>query len=58
LSRLITYTTEALDLPRKEIKQSFLNADFWNLYQTLQVGLYYACQACINACPAGTSKPE
>jgi epoxyqueuosine reductase QueG len=58
LSRLITYITESLDLPKKEIKQSFLNADFWNLYQTLQVGLYYGCQACINACPAGTSKPE
>jgi len=58
LSRLITYITESLDLPKKEIKQSLLDADFWNLYQMLQVGLYYGCHACINACPAGTSNPE
>ena len=58
LSRLIAYLTESLDQPREEIKQSFLNPDFWNLYQSLQVGLHYGCHACINACPAGTSKPQ
>lgn len=58
LNRLITYLTESLDRPREEIKQSFLNPNFWNLYQSLQVGLHYGCHACINACPAGSSKPE
>jgi epoxyqueuosine reductase QueG len=57
LSRLIAYLTESLDQPSQEIKQSFLNPNFWNLYQSLQVGLQYGCHGCINACPAGTSKP-
>lgn len=58
LSRLIVYLTESLVQPREEIKQSFLNPNFWNLYQSLQVGLQYGCHGCINACPAGSSKPE
>jgi epoxyqueuosine reductase QueG len=57
LSRLIAYLTESLDQPREEIKQSFLNPNFWNIYQSLQVGLQYGCHGCINACPVGTSKP-
>lgn len=57
LSRLIAYLTESLDQQKEEIKQSFRDPNFWNLYQSLQVGLHYGCHACINACPAGTSKP-
>ena len=57
LSRLITYLADSLDQPRDMIKQSFLNPDFWNLYQSLQVGLEYFCHDCINACPVGSSKP-
>jgi len=57
LSRVIMYLTESFDQTREEIEQSFLDPTFWNLYQSLQVGLHYGCHACINACPAGTSKP-
>lgn len=57
LSGLIHYLTERLDQQRDEIKQSVLDPDFWNLYQSLQVGLQYSCHACISACPAGTAKP-
>ncbi len=57
LSGLIHYLTERLDHPRDEMKQSLLDPDFWNLYQSLQVGLQYSCHACINACPSGTAKP-
>jgi epoxyqueuosine reductase QueG len=56
LSRLIAYLTESLDQPREGIKESFLNPDFWNFYQSLQVGMQYGCHACINACPVGASK--
>ena len=58
LSRLIAYLTESLDQPREEIEQSFLEPTFWNLYQSLKVGLHYGCHSCITACPAGTSKPR
>lgn len=57
LSRVIAYLTESLDQPREEVKESFLNPTFWNLYQSLQVGLHYGCHACINACPTGALKP-
>ncbi len=57
LSRLIVYLNESLDHTREEIKQSLHDPDFWNLYQSLQVGLQYGCHGCINACHAGTSKP-
>jgi len=57
LNRVIAYLTESLDQPREEIKESFLNPTFWNLYQSLQVGMHYGCHACINACPTGASKP-
>jgi epoxyqueuosine reductase len=57
LSGLIKYLTEGLDRPKDEIKQSFLDPHFWNLYQSLQVGLQYGCHACVNACPVGVAKP-
>jgi epoxyqueuosine reductase len=56
LSALITYLREIFNKPRDEIEQSFLDPDFWNLYQSLQVGMQYGCHACINACPIGTAK--
>jgi epoxyqueuosine reductase QueG len=58
LNRLITYLTESLNKPREEIKESFVDPNFWNFYQSLQVGLQYGCHACINACPIGPSKLE
>jgi epoxyqueuosine reductase QueG len=58
LSGLIKFLTEGLDRPKDEIKQSFLDPDFWNFYQSLQVGLQYGCHACIIACPIGTARPE
>ena len=57
LSRLVKYLTEGLDEPHEEFKQSIVTSDFWNIYQSLQVGLQYGCHACINACPVGT-KPS
>lgn len=57
LSGLIKFLTEGLDRPKDEIKQSFRDPDFWNLYQSLQVGLQYGCHACINACPVGSASP-
>ncbi|NIS62181.1 MAG: hypothetical protein GTO13_16230 [Proteobacteria bacterium] len=57
LTGLIKYLTKNLDQPMDEIKQSFLDPNFWNLYHFLQVGLQYGCHACINACPAGAAKP-
>lgn len=57
LSALIRFLTESLEHPRDEIKQSFLDPNFWNLYQSLQVGMQYGCHACINACPVGVANP-
>jgi len=53
LTGLIKYLTESIDRSREEIKESFLVPDFWNMYQSLQLGLVYGCHACINACPVG-----
>lgn len=57
LTGIITYLTEGLEGTKEEIKASFRNPNFWNLYQSLQLGLQYGCHACINACPVG-SKPS
>ena len=55
LSGLIKFLTEILDRSKDEVKQSFLDPNFWDLYQSLQVGLQYGCHACINACPVGAT---
>ena len=57
LSNVIAYLTETLDQPTEKIKASFLKPDFWNLYQSLQMGMQYGCHACMNACPVGM-KPQ
>ncbi len=57
LSSVIKYLTQALDQPAEKTKESFLEPDFWNLYQSLQMGMQYGCHACMNACPVGM-KPE
>ena len=54
LSGLIKYLTEGLDGDKEEMKKSFKDANFWNIYQSLQLGLQYGCHACINACPIGS----
>ena len=54
LSGLIKYLTEGLDGNKEEMKKSFKDANFWNIYQSLQLGLQYGCHACINACPIGS----
>jgi epoxyqueuosine reductase len=53
LTGLIKYLTEALDGSKEDIKESFKDANFWNIYQSLQLGLQYGCHACINVCPIG-----
>jgi epoxyqueuosine reductase QueG len=53
LSELIKYLTEGLDGTKEEMRDSFKDAKFWNIYQSLQLGLQYGCHACINACPIG-----
>jgi epoxyqueuosine reductase QueG len=57
LSGLIAYLAESLDKPKEGIGESFKMPDFWQLYQSLQLGLQYGCHACINACPAGSKTP-
>lgn len=54
LSNLITYLTKTLDKSKDEIKDSFYKPDFWNIYQSLQMGMQYGCHICMVACPVGT----
>jgi epoxyqueuosine reductase len=56
LSGLIKYLTEGLDEPKEKIKESLKRPNFWNLYQSLQLGLQYGCHACINACPVSSQQ--
>lgn len=57
LSAVIKYLTETLEQTPEKTKNSFLEPDFWNLYQSLQLGMQYGCHACMNACPVGV-KPR
>ena len=56
LTGLIKFLIEGLDGGKEEIKESFKDANFWNIYQSLQLGLQYGCHACINVCPIGLEK--
>lgn len=53
LTGLIKYLSQALDGSKEETRESFKDANFWNIYQSLQLGLQYGCHACINVCPIG-----
>ena len=56
LSGLIKFLAESLERNREEMQESFKDANFWNIYQSLQLGLQYGCHACINACPIGAQR--
>jgi epoxyqueuosine reductase QueG len=53
LTGLIQNLTDKLDRSVDEGKAFLKEPDFWNLYQSVQLGLQYGCHACINACPIG-----
>jgi epoxyqueuosine reductase QueG len=54
LANVVTFLTKSLDSSKEEIKGSFLDPEFWNMYQSLQMGMQYGCHICMNACPVGT----
>lgn len=58
LSKVIDYFANSVNKPKEEIAETFTNPEFWNMYQSLQLGIQYGCHACINACPVGYLNPE
>lgn len=54
LTRLIGFLTELEGKSDQEVAQSYLTPEFWNIYQSAQMGVQYGCFACINACAQGT----
>jgi epoxyqueuosine reductase len=58
LGKMIEYLTTSLDKSKEEMAETFTGPEFWNMYQTLQLGIQYGCHACINACPVGSLNPE
>jgi len=58
LSKMIEYLANSLNKSKEEIAETFTNPEFWNMYQSLQLGIQYGCHACINACPTGHLNPE
>lgn len=58
LSKVIEYLSNSLNKPREEVAETFTSPEFWNMYQTLQLGIQYGCHACINACPVGSLNPK
>lgn len=58
LSKMIEYLTTSMNKSKEEIFETFAGPEFWNMYQTLQLGIQYGCHACINACPVGSLTPE
>ena len=58
LSRVIDYLTKSLNNSKEKRAETFKNPDFWNMYQSLQLGLQYGCHSCINACPVGSLNPK
>ncbi len=53
LSELIGYLSGMVAASKETARDSLYQPNFWNLYQSLQLGLQYGCHACINACPVG-----
>lgn len=58
LGRLTQYLVDNLNKSYEEIIETFKTPDFWNIYQSLQVGFQYGCHVCINVCPIGDSKAK
>lgn len=56
LTGLIKFIRDGIDMSTDEIKGILGYPEFWNIYQSVQLGLQYGCHTCINACPVG-SKP-
>ena len=57
LTKVIEYLTNALEEPKEKVAATFKTPDFWNTYQSLQLGIQYGCHVCINACPVGDLTP-
>lgn len=53
LSKLIKRLEEIFKGTRKDAKEFLYNPEFWNIYQSLQLGLQYGCHQCINSCSVG-----
>jgi epoxyqueuosine reductase QueG len=53
LTRLIEFLSGLEGKSEQEAVQSCRTPVFWNIYQAAQMGIYYGCFACINACPQG-----
>lgn len=53
LNPLIRKARELLQGPGTGLETFLMDPQFWNFYQSLQLGLQYGCHACITACPAG-----
>lgn len=58
LSKVIDYFASNAKNPKEDMAEIFLSPQFWNIYQSLQLGVQYGCHACINACPVGHLNPK
>jgi epoxyqueuosine reductase len=58
LGRLTQYLVNNLNKSHEEIVETLKTPDFWNMYQSLQVGFQYGCHVCINVCPVGFQNPK
>ena len=57
LSKVVDYLANNQGQSEEVIAETYKSSDFWNMYQSLQMGLQYGCHACINACPLGSWLP-
>jgi epoxyqueuosine reductase len=58
LAKVMDYLADTADKSREEMAASFAHPEFWNMYQSVQLGIQYGCHACINACPVGSLNPK
>jgi len=58
LSKVIDYFSGKATYPKEDMAEAFLSPEFWNMYQSLQLGIQYGCHACITACPVGQLNPQ
>jgi len=58
LRALVYYIREQLKKPREEVIKTFFDTTFMNLWQTVNIGVYYTCFECQRVCPVGTWKKQ
>ncbi len=54
LRALVYYIREQLKKPKEDVLKTFFDTTFMNLWQTLNIGVYYTCFECQRVCPVGT----